>query len=284
MPPSWYLRWYTFPDLELLRRKTGIEFIPVELRTLVEKVKEVDPATARALAEQWRGAARDTVGPPMEGIVQAAAAYVAMEKILTSHGATAMTINCLEFTQSRKFRGEITNPCMAMTHLRDMGVPSACEMDIPAMVTMLFLGFLAHKPTFLGNVVRADPDANAIKLSHCILPTRMHGFDKEPVPYILRDFHGSDGVTAFTEAPRGIQVTLARAQRNLERVVAVKGEIVECRDTVFCRNTLTIRIEDVRAFIEQAEGNHHVLVFGDYLKDLEVLGRVLGYAFTACCK
>jgi L-fucose isomerase-like protein len=169
---------------------------------------------------------------------------------------------------------------MAMTQLRDMGVPSACEMDIPAMVTMLLLGFLAEKPTFLGNIVRADPDTNTIKLSHCILPTRMHGFDQEPLPYILRDFHGSEGVTAFAEVPKGVPVTLARAQRNMERMVAVKGEIVGCRDTVFCRNTLTIRIEDVRAFIGQAEGNHHILVFGDYLKDLEVLGRVLKYAFS----
>jgi L-fucose isomerase-like protein len=281
MPPSWYLRWYSFPDLEALRRKTGIEFIPVEMRELVEKVSEANPETARGLADEWRQSAKDTVGPSMEDIVKAAAVYAAMDEILTSHGASAMAINCLEITQSRKFRGQITNPCMAMSHLRDLGVPTACEMDIPAMMTMLLLGSLGNKPTFLGNIVRADPHDNAIKLSHCILPTRMHGFDQEPLPYILRDFHGSDGLTAFTEVPRGVQVTIARAQRNLERVVAIQGEIVGCRDTISCRNTLTIRIKDVRAFIEQAEGNHHVLIFGDYLKDLQVLGHLLGYAFIA---
>jgi L-fucose isomerase-like protein len=281
-PPSWYLRWYTFPDLEALRRKTGIEFIPIELRALVDRVKEVDPVAARALAEEWRGAARDTVGPGMEGIVHAAAVFVAMEEILTSQGAAAMAINCLEFTQSRKFQGRITNPCMAMTHLRDRGVPSACEMDIPAMVTMLLLGALCRKPTFLGNIVRADPEDNTIKLSHCILPTRMRGFGQEPLPYILRDFHGAEGVTAFTEVPRGVRVTLARAQRNLERVTAVRGEILECRDTVFCRNTLTLRIGDVRALIDRAEGNHHVMVFGDCIEDLDLLGRVLGYDLVVC--
>jgi L-fucose isomerase-like protein len=257
-----------------------MEFIPVEMRELVEKAKGADPPKAHALAEEWWRAARDTVGPPMEGIVQAAAAYIAMDEILTSHGAAAMALNCLEITQSRKLQGQISNPCMAMTHLRDRGIPSACEMDIPAMVTMLLLGSLGRKPTFLGNIVRADPEADEIKLSHCILPTRMPGFDEEPLPYILRDFHGSEGVTAFTEVPGGVTVTLARAQRNLERVVAVQGEIVGCRDTVFCRNTLTIKLKDVRAFIDQAEGNHHILIFGDYLKDLEVLGRVLGYGFV----
>jgi L-fucose isomerase-like protein len=110
----------------------------------------------------------------------------------------------------------------------------------------------------------------------------MNGFDEEPLPHTLRDFHGSEGVTAFTEVPPGVRVTLARAHRNLERVAAVTGEIVGCRETVFCRNTLTIKINDVRAFIERAEGNHHVMIFGDHLKDLEVLGRLLGYTFTAC--
>jgi L-fucose isomerase-like protein len=282
MPPSWFLRWYAFPDLEVLRRKTGIELIPVEIRELVARVKEADPVKAQALADQWRQAAKETAGPSTEDITKAAAVHVAMDEILTSHGAASMAINCLEFTQSRKFQGQITNPCMAMTHLRDSGVPSTCEMDVPAMVTMLMLGSLGRKPTFLGNIVRADPNDNTIKLSHCILPTRMNGFDQEPLPYLLRDFHGSEGVTAFTEVPQGVQVTLARAQRNLERVTAVRGEIVDCRDTVFCRNTLTLRIDDVRTFIEQAEGNHQVLVFGDYLRDLEVLGTLLGYAFTTC--
>lgn len=282
MPPSWYLRWYAFPDLEVLRRKTGTEFIPVEVRELVDRVKKADPERAHAMADQWQRSAKDTVGPSKEEILQAAAVYITMDEILTSHGAAAMAVNCLEFTQSRKFRGEITNPCMAMTYLRDRGVPSACEMDVPAMMTMLLLGYLDNKPTFLGNIVRADPDENTIKLSHCILPTRMNGLDQEPFPYILRDFHGSEGVTAFTEIPQGIQVTLARAQRNLDRVTAVRGEILDCRDTVFCRNTLTIQISDVRSFVEQAEGNHHVLVFGDYLKELTILGDLLGYAFRAC--
>jgi diguanylate cyclase (GGDEF)-like protein len=70
MPPSWYLRWYAFPDLETLRRKAGIEFVPVEIRELVERVKTADPARAQAVANEWLQTATETVGPSTEDIVK----------------------------------------------------------------------------------------------------------------------------------------------------------------------------------------------------------------------
>lgn len=277
-PASWHLRWYGFPDLEAIRRKVGVRFEPVELRELIEMVKKVDPPKAASLANAWLNEAHQVVEPTLEHLQQSAAAYLAMEQIMERRGAQAMAINCLEITQSSKFSGQMINPCMGMSHLRDKGMPCGCEMDIPGLLTMLLLGNLSQKPAFLGNIVRADPERNVIKISHCILPTRMPGFDKDPLPYTLRDYHGTKGVTAFTEVPSGVKVTLARVHRNLERIVALKGEILSCEDTTFCRNTLTIQIHNAREFVQQAEGNHHALVFGDYLDDMEALSSVL------CCK
>ena len=278
-PASWHLRWYGFPDLEAIRRKLGLQFIPVELRELIEMVKKVDPAKAASLADAWLNEAHQVVEPTLEHLRQSAAACLAMEQIMERRGAQAMAINCLEITQSPKFSGQISNPCMGMLHLRDKGIPSGCEMDIPGLLTMLLLGNLSRKPAFLGNIVRADPQRNLIKMSHCILPTRMPGFDEDPLPYTLRDYHGTKGVTAFTEVPSGVKVTLARAHRNLERIVALTGEVLTCEDTTFCRNTLTLQIHNAREFVRQAEGNHHALVFGDYLDDMEALSSVLGCKF-----
>ena len=74
---------------------------------------------------------------------------------------------------------------------------------------------------------------------------------------------------------------MARAQRNLERIVALTGEVVACEDTEFCRNTVTIKIKNVRDFIEQAQGNHHGMVFGNYLNDLETLSEILDCSFRS---
>ena len=280
-PPSWwYLRWYAWPDLEHIRRTTGIQFIPVELRELIETTSQVDQKEVVSLAEKWLREAHDVQGPNQEDLEQSAAIFLAMSQILSRYDASAMAMNCLEITQSPKFAGQMTNPCLAMSHLRDKGIPSACETDVAALITMMLLGHLSRKAAFMGNIVRADPETNIIKLSHCILPTKMQGLDQTPLPYGLRDFHGTQkGVTAFTYVPPGIKVTLARIQRNLERIVALSGEVSGCEDTAFCRNTLTLEIDDAREFVQQAEGNHHVLVFGDYLNELEALCIELGCRF-----
>jgi hypothetical protein len=278
-PPTWHLRWYGFPDLEAIRRKTGLQFIPVELRELIDVVQKIDAAEASSLADKWMNDARQVVEPSSKHLQQSAAAYLAMAQILKRKGAQAMAINCLEITQSQKFSDQIINPCMGMSFLRDEGIPSGCEMDIAGLLTMILLSNLSHKPAFLGNIVHANPENNVIKLSHCILPTRMSGFDKDPLPYTLRDYHGLTGVTSFTEIPTGVEVTLARAQRNLERIVALCGKVVACEDTTFCRNTVTIQIQNTRKFIQQVEGNHHVMVLGNHLTDLEALSCVLDCSF-----
>lgn len=275
-PAPWYLRWYSFPDLEAVRRKVGMTFTPVELRELMEHVEDVRAEEAMSLAEEWMNGAEQVKEPSREDLKKSAATCLAMEHIIKRKGADAMAINCLEISQSGKFAGRISNPCMGMSHLQDRGISCGCEMDIPGLVTKVLLGYLGGRPTFLGNIVRADPENDVIKISHCILPTRMRGFDTEPLPYILRDYHGSGGVTAFTEVQPGFEVTLARAHRNLERITAVQGKITACDDTVFCRNTLTIKVRNAREFVRRAEGNHHALVFGNYLEDLKVWGELMG--------
>ena len=276
-PAPWYLRWYSFPDLERIRRKVGMLFTPIELRELLEQVEDGESGKTACLAEEWVKGAEKVEEPSMDDLQKSAAVCLAIEHILKRKNADAMAINCLEITQSGKFSGRIAKPCMGMSYLQDKGIPCGCEMDIPGLVSKLILGYLSDKPTFLGNIVRADPENNMLKISHCILPTRMQGFDEEPLPYTLRDYHGNGGVTAFTKVPPGKKVTLARAHRNLEGIKAVKGEVIACDDTTFCRNTLTIEVNDVREFVRQAEGNHHALVFGDCLEDLKVLGEIIGF-------
>jgi L-fucose isomerase-like protein len=64
-------------------------------------------------------------------------------------------------------------------------------------------------------------------------------------------------------------------------MTACSGELVSCEDTEFCRNTLGVRIAHVRRFVEEAEGNHHALVFGNWMEELELLCNVLDCDLTA---
>jgi L-fucose isomerase-like protein len=86
-------------------------------------------------------------------------------------------------------------------------------------------------------------------------------------------------VTASTRVPSGETVTLARAQRNLERISACAGELLGCGNTEFCRNTLSINLPDVRRFAQKAGGNHHAMVFRDCLENLKALCSLLDCEF-----
>ena len=138
-----------------------MEFVPVELRELIETVPKVDPEAAVRIADEWAANAREISGPSPEHLRESAAAYLAMSRIMEKKRAGAMVINCLEITQTKKFSDKIINPCMGMQNMRDRGIPAGCEMDIPCLLTMILLGQLTHGPAFLGNMVRADPEKAA---------------------------------------------------------------------------------------------------------------------------
>jgi L-fucose isomerase-like protein len=74
----------------------------------------------------------------------------------------------------------------------------------------------------------------------------------------------------------GQEVTLARLGADVDAISFACGEIVECRDTICDRTTLTVRVSDARDFFHKAMGNHQVVVYGDHRTDLRELGGLLG--------
>jgi L-fucose isomerase-like protein len=79
----------------------------------------------------------------------------------------------------------------------------------------------------------------------------------------------------------GVEVAPVESREFLtEQMLALRGEIVDCRDTTSCRTTVTVKISDAREFIRKALGNHHVMVYGDYTGDIRALSQALGMNLT----
>jgi L-fucose isomerase-like protein len=187
--------------------------------------------------------------------------------------ANAMTINCLELMHA--LNG--TAPCYVLSKLQDNGITAACEADIIALLSMMILSSLAERPALMGNIVSANPENNVIMVSHCVVPTKMTGFNQSPSPYILRDYHGrKTGVTAHVELPLGQEVTVARLSRTLDKLLLLRGEIIDCQETVTCRTTISIKVNDARKFVDHAFGNHHSVVYGNHAKQVTALTKTLG--------
>jgi L-fucose isomerase-like protein len=263
-PPSrFFSQWHHLPDLESVWEKMSIEFISVELRELVAQLPRVGEGEAQAIAEHWQQEAKEVVEPSKTDVINSARLFLAIKNIMEQRKATALAINCLELMDLK-----VPPPCQALSRLRDEGVHAACEADVIALLTMMMLGYLA-------DIVSANPESNTLMISHCVVPTRMAGFSQPPRPYTLRNYHGRQGVTAYVELDTGQEVTVARLARNLDEVGFLSGELTDCQDTTTCRTTISVKVADVRRFVEGALGNHHAVVYGNYTKELKALSRSL---------
>ena len=83
-------------------------------------------------------------------------------------------------------------------------------------------------------------------------------------PYVLRVYHGRKmGVTAASTPDLERDVTVARFDANLREFVFVRGELIGYGED-YCRSNLRIKLDDVRGFMDQMQGNHHLVAYGDH--------------------
>ena len=271
-PPELFSRWHHLPDFELARRIFGVRFSSVELRELVALLPTIDSKKMNSIATIWEKEAVEVVEPQQIDLCETARMYLALKILLAREKANAFGINCLEMMRALK----VYPPCYALTRLRDEGIHAACEADIVTLLTMMLLGYLSDAPAFMGNIVAAIPASNTISISHDVTPTKMAGFDTPAKPYILRNYHWSPGVTAHVELDIGQEVTLARLSRDLDKICLTSGKLVECRDTIACRTTISVNINDVRELVQRTFGYHLAVVYGNQVKLTSELCHKIG--------
>ncbi|NQT72795.1 MAG: hypothetical protein HQ553_08485 [Chloroflexi bacterium] len=265
------------PDSEIIKHKLGIDIVPVSGKEFVAEMKGIEESKVATIAQEWIANAQEASEPSTDEIKEVARTYVAIENVLKKIEAQATAIGCLELM----YLHGITPHCFALATLRDEGVPASCESDVSALLTMLILGYLSDKPTYMGNIVRADPEKNIVMISHGCTPSKMAGLNQPSHPYkLVHSYSGrfieGTGLTSFVDLDKGQEVTIARIARNLDRICVTSGEIIDCRDTLCDRTTLDIHVNDARKFFHNAPGNHHVVVYGNYIPELGKLSQLLG--------
>ena len=278
--------WEQMPDTVMARRKLGVDFIPVSGAEFVAEINAVESASVNAIAQQWTNSAQAIAEPSPDEIREVAKTYLAMKKLLTQTSSQAISVGCLELM----YACNIPAMCFSLAVLRDEGFPAGCEADASATLTMVILEYLSNRPAYMGNLVRADPENKLLMISHGCSPAMVAGRDRPPKPYTLvhshsvppytRTLEGGGGLTSYIDYMdgKGQEVTVVRIGANIDRIVAIRGEIVDCRDTICDRTTITVNVDNPKAFVRQATGNHQVLVWGNYIEDLRALCGILDIA------
>jgi L-fucose isomerase-like protein len=259
-----------------LKRKSGTSAI--ELRDAFGKASA---AEARKAAEEFiRGALR-VVEPTRQEIEDSLRFYLGVQDLLRREQANAITVDCLGGFR----RGDLpAYPCVAWSKLNDCGMYGVCEADLLSTMTQLLLTAFSNKPGFVSDPV-FDTSRNEIIHAHCVSATALHGIGGPSAPYIIRShMEDNKGVSMQVLVPLGDTVTCGKFLTPTNFGVST-GEVIGNVDAPHgCRTKFRTRVADARKFLENFSGGlHRVVVWGNYVRPIEQMGRLIGFQVVREC-
>ena len=282
-------------DFDMLTNKWGITFKFINSDDFLNEIgmltdEEVDEA-GRIADELIAGASVNYMDK--EYVFRSAKVYVTAKKLLALYDCNAFTIPCFEICATKRLNAEKYTFCLTHSLLKEEGIPSACESDYNALLSMIVMMNLTDTAPHMGNLHPAlaheipesmEDKSNLIKIYHAVPTRKMHGRKEEPTPYGIQAFTaGGWGATLRHDfgADVGKKVTLVRFNPQGTQIMAAKGTIAEGigYDVVGCDNGFLARVNDVERFFEAQcnYGHHFVWVYGDVTAELKKLGELVGF-------
>ncbi len=260
---------------------TRVQRVP--LRRFLRSVRpdgrtgEVSARGGRYLREAVR-----VVEPDEKDVYESAKCYSVLKTLIEREKADAMMMTCLPGLQAPHRH---VPPCMGFMDLRNEGIPSGCESDLDATLTMMLLQYLFDKPGFQHNP-SADTARGLYFGAHCTSASRMQGPDGPSEPYALRS-HAEAGWGCVPQVlfPRGQKVTFGKYHSNAKPVemVIYSGTIAGCPANPpagGCRSNVEIKLDDIADPV-QVKSHHLCLCYGEHAAQLRAFCRMHDITATA---
>jgi L-fucose isomerase-like protein len=180
--------------------------------------------------------------------------YGALNKIIKENNLKGLTVRCFDLLNTLE-----STSCIALALLNAQGLPSACEGDVPALLSMLILQSLLGEPGFMVNPSRISVQNNRMVVAHCTLPINMCK------SYSLKTHYESGiGVAVDGDLPKQ-KAMIFKVSADLKRYFLSEIEILaNLSEKNLCRTQIEIQLaKDVHYFLNQPCGNHHIIVLQD---------------------
>jgi L-fucose isomerase-like protein len=264
---------------ELIKERFGAELISVTDEHVKDMWRSIDPAAAKAEAEEyWFGQARSIVEPSREKIIEAAKLYLAVKQLMIQEKAQAITsCHCM---------GD-PHGCLTFSKLNDLGFVGGCEGDMDSTLTMLLFAYAFRVPGFISDPV-VDTAKNALLHFHCTSATKMDGPTGSRRPFEIRSQCDSKvGVSLQVEHRVGQAVTCAKLV-NLDTMLMTPGKITETSaNPMACRTQFAQSVPNARQlFLNYGRGViqggamarlHRVVFYGDFMEPMRNLGELMSF-------
>lgn len=294
-------------DLVGLFKRYGIRNNRIDFHRIMDYY-EATPAddTIRAEAEALTAGAQKS-DVPGEYVVNDLRFFHAVRKMMKDYDCNAFTIPCKELCASRLPQKNKFVPCITHTLNKDDRIPSACEEDLAVWMAMTMMMYLTRQSVFMGNPVLVlkgsrtleqlgmpklltQPgttfDRDVLEIHHAVPVCRMRGYGKTPQSYSLAPFTTQGWGTHFhvdmAEQP-GQVVTFGRFNRAGTKMMVAVGHTLGCEfRPVYCSPAVYYDVEGGAREFRQAlanggYGHHQAVIYGNHVKALQQLGRVVGF-------
>ena len=267
-------------DPEILRRKYGFEVVKLPFTAIFPYMDAVTDEEARPIADQLVHGAKD-VKVNTDWFINDIKYYLAAKKMMDVYQCNAFSTSCHELCTSEIPQNRKFTPCVCHSLLKGEGIPSACEEDLNALMAMLIMQYAANRPAFMGN-----PSFEAEELlciHHAVPALCMNGYGTQPLDYSLWAFTGQGfgGKLQIDFAQnRSDCVTLGRFNPAGDTMCVKVGKVLRSRFAeTYCSPYYYIQLDDAREFMHNLAGfgHHQVLIFGDYMKQIKRIARLMGF-------
>jgi len=245
--------WLIASDVDYLKVKDtlGISLMDIEMDELVKEIDQ-DHHFAHPKLKNIR-----EKGFNKKSIEGALKIYSGFKAIVNKYKFDGITVRCFDLLEIYKNTG-----CLGLSLLNDEGIMAGCEGDVPALISMTILHLLTDEPVFMANPSSIDIGKNEIILAHCTLPLNM------PDEFYLKThFESGIGVGIKGDIREG-EATIFKLSGDGKEYFVSSGEIVEnLSKENLCRTQIKLRMnEDVKYFLQNSIGNHHLICRGDNSK------------------
>jgi len=229
----------------------------------------------QAADEFTRGALRVVEATPKE-ILDGVRFYLAIEEMMKHEKANAVTIDCFGSLAANKLPGY---PCIAWSKLNDVGLYGVCEGDLASTMTQILVTSFSGMPGFVSDPV-FDTSRNEVIHAHCVSATRMKGINGPSYPYIVRNhLETNEGAVVQVMMPSNETITVARfagPKQMLISTAEVTGPVMDSDRG--CRSQIRTRVSDAEKWVQSfSNGLHRVIFYGDHVRDIERMGRLMGF-------
>jgi hypothetical protein len=256
-------------EIELRYLGTKLRYVPAK-QFLDEYNRTAVTDEIRHLTTHYLQHATRVAGPSEQDVINGVKSYVVARKFLEREEGDGITMDCLGALGPT----QVSLPCIAWSRMLDDGVPAACEADIGAAVTHALVQYLFDRPGFQQDPV-PETARECLVGAHCTCPTRLNGFGKPPVPYLLSYHHGKRDAVPVPTWPADQRMTVVILNPSDHdglppELIFSTGSVVEniaVPPSGGCVVSVMVKLDNVSNLLDYP-GFHQLFLLGDHKKEL----------------